>query len=293
MPISRALTGVWSKLSNILGRAPGPARADGSKVLDEYTTAMPSPQNAVDALPGWNHALPDHAGVVAGRGAFYNDPRILWALDQYGSVEDRKVLELGPLEASHTYMIEQRNPAAIDAIEANKLSFFRCLVVKEILGLRKARFLLGNFAEWLERSSDRYDLIVASGVLYHMENPVRLLELISLKSDAFYLWTHYVSDEAMPLNDPRRSVFVGSVETVASHGVNVRLYKRSYHGAWRDKAFCGGMHDIHRWMEREDILSLIAALGFDDIRIQFDEPKHSGGPSFSLFARKTAPQSSP
>src|SRR6202041_1214707 len=102
-------------------------------VLDEYAVGMPSTQNAVDALPGWNLALPEHVGATAGTGAFYSDPRILWALEQFGSIEGRKILELGPLEASHPYLLERHGAALIHAIEANKLSFLRCLVVKELL----------------------------------------------------------------------------------------------------------------------------------------------------------------
>ena len=262
------------------------ARRPG-EVLDEYTVGLPSAQNAVDALLGWNHALPEHVGATAGPGAFYNDPRIFWALEQFGSIEGCKILELGPLEASHTYLLERHGAAVIHAIEANKLSFLRCLVVKELLDLKQAKFFLGDFTEWLEHPPERYDLIVASGVLYHMQSPGRLLELVSASCNAFYLWTHYASDEAMPATDPRRSVFVGSAETQEWHGVRVRLYKRSYHGAWRSKSFCGGMHDLHRWIEKEDILALIRALGFADIRIAHDEPDHPNGPSFSVFARRT------
>lgn len=255
-------------------------------VLDDYAVGMPNAQNAVDALPGWNHALPDHVGAIAGSGAFYNDPRILWALEQFGSIDGRKILELGPLEASHTYILERAAPALIHAIEANKLSFLRCLVVKEILELKRAKFFLGDFIEWLQHPPVRYDLIVASGVLYHMEDPVRLLELLAANCDAFYLWTHYASDEAMPPRDPRRSAFLGSVETRECHGIKVRFYKRSYHGAWRSKAFCGGMHDLHRWVEKNDILAIVEALGFADIRVAHDEPCHPNGPSFSVFARR-------
>jgi hypothetical protein len=257
-------------------------------VLDEYIVGMPSAQNAVDALPGWNAALPDYVGATAGPGVFYNDPRILWSLEQFGSIEGCKVLELGPLEASHTYILERNGAALIHAIEANKLSFLRCLVVKELLDLQRAKFFLGDFTKWLEHTPERYDLIIASGVLYHMESPVRLLELLAASCDAFYLWTHYASEEAMPPGDPRRSVFVGPVEIQECHGVQVRLYKRSYHGAWQDKAFCGGMHDLHRWMEKEDILTIIRALGFADIRIAHDEPAHQNGPSLSIFARRTS-----
>jgi hypothetical protein len=257
-------------------------------VLDEYVVGMPSAQNAIDALPGWNHAIPDHVGAIAGPGAFYNDPRILWALEQFGSIEGCKILELGPLEASHTYILERNHPAFIHAIEANKLSFLRCLVVKELLDLKRAKFFLGDFIEWLEHTTERYDLIIASGVLYHMESPVRLLELLAARCDAFYLWTHYASDEAMPPGDPRGSAFIGSVEIQKCHDIQVRLRKRSYHGAWRSKSFCGGMHDLHRWMEKEDILKIIRVLGFRDVRIAHDEPAHPNGPSFSVFARRTS-----
>jgi hypothetical protein len=255
-------------------------------VLDEYAVGMPSAQNAVDALPGWNSALPEHVGAKAGPAALYNDPRILWALEQFGSIEGCKILELGPLEASHTYLLEREGAAEIHAIEANKLSFLRCLVVKELLDLKRAKFFLGDFSEWLGHRPERYDLIIASGVLYHMQSPGRLLELISASCDAFYLWTHYASDEAMPADDPRRSVFVGPAEIQEWHGVQVRLYRRSYHGAWRSKSFCGGMHDLHRWIEKDDILALIRALGFADIRIAHDHPDHPNGPSFSIFARR-------
>jgi len=172
-------------------------------VLDEYVVGTPCAQNAVDALPGWNLALPPQAGVAAGHGAFYNDPRILWALKQFGSIEGRKILELGPLEASHTWLLEQHGPSEIHAIEANKLSYLRCLVVKELVELKTAKFYLGDFNKWLENVEQRYDLVVASGVLYHMDDPIGLLERIAKRTDAFYLWTHYMSDEAMPDGDPR------------------------------------------------------------------------------------------
>jgi hypothetical protein len=260
--------------------------AQANLVLDEYVVGMPSAQNAIDALPGWNQALPPGANVVAGSGAFYHDPRILWAIEQFGSIEGRRILELGPLEASHTWLLEQHRPSEIDAVEANKLSYMRCLVVKEILDLKKARFYLGDFSRWLESSDRRYDFVVASGVLYHMDDPIQLLELIAARTDAFYLWTHYVSDAAMPIGDPRRGALVGAVEKRESHGVQVRLYKRSYYGAWKSKSFCGGIHDLHRWIERDDIVALIKSLGFDDLRVAHDEPDHQNGPSFSIYASR-------
>jgi hypothetical protein len=254
--------------------------------LDQYVEGPPSAQNAIDALPGWNMALPPQAGVSAGPGFFYEDPRILWSLEQFGPIDGCAILELGPLEASHTYMLEQRRPASILAIEANRLSYLRCLVVKELLNLKIATFALGNFAPWLEKAEQRFDLIIASGVLYHMADPVRFLELISQRADSLYLWTHYASDQAMPAGDARRNAFLGEPEVVKSHGVSVRCHKRSYWGAWKSESFCGGLYDLHRWLVKDDILALLRALGFDDLRIAHDEPDHHNGPAFSIFARR-------
>lgn len=259
-------------------------------ILDEYVAGLPLPQNAVDALPGWNMALPPEAGAVAGAAPFYFDSRIIWALKQFGQLEGKSVLELGPLEASHTYMLEKSGAAKIQAIEANRLSFLRCLVVKELLRLKTAHFYLGDFQTWLERHTERYDLIVASGVLYHMKEPTKLLELMAARTDAFFLWTHYMSEDAMPPSDPRRGAFDGEVLTVESVGVPVRHYRRSYLGAWKQKSFCGGMLDLHHWLDRDDILLVIRALGFEDIRVAHDDPNHENGPAFSVFARRTRSQ---
>ena len=261
--------------------------------LDEYVSGMPCAQNAIDTLAGWNHALPPEVDVTAGSGFFYHDGRILWALEQFGSIEGKSILEIGPLEASHTYMLEQRQPALLHAVEANRLSFLRCLVVKELLGLKIARFFLGDCQDWLAGTDQRYDLIVACGVLYHMWEPVRLLELMSARSDSIFLWTHYASESHMPQGDPRRSAFIGDVEVEQHHGVAVRLHRRSYHGAWHDKSFCGGIHDNHRWVERDDILALLYALGFDDVRVAVEQPDHPNGPAFCVFATRTPADAAP
>lgn len=254
--------------------------------LEYYVTSMPTAQTAIDCLPGWNCALPGHVGVSAGKSTFYADGRIVWGLQQFGSVAGKAILEIGPLEASHTYQIEQYGPGLLHAVEANRLSYLRCLVVKELLQLKIARFFLGDCQAWLEGQEQRYDLIVACGVLYHMWDPVRLLELMAARSDAIFLWTHYASETALPLGDPRRGPFLGNAEVELRHGVEVRTYRRSYHGAWTNTSFCGGIHDEHRWMERDDILAVLRALGFADIRISNDEPDHPNGPSFCIFAQR-------
>jgi hypothetical protein len=254
--------------------------------LDEYVDSMPSAQHAVDLVSGWNHMLPPEAGATAGKVKMYADSRIVWALEQFGSIAGKRVLELGPLEASHTYMLHRQGPAVIDAIEANKLSFMRCLIAKNLLGLDSARFMLGDFEKWLETSSERYDLIVASGVLYHMADPVRLIELMSQRSDALYFWTHFFDASEMPEGDGRRLAFSGDITSRPFKDLDIRLHKRSYHGAWKDKSFCGGIYDEHFWLEKEQIFALLRSVGYQDIRVAHESIANPNGPSLSIFARR-------
>ncbi|MDB5559286.1 MAG: hypothetical protein JWQ36_2220 [Enterovirga sp.] len=270
----------------------GSRKSRSTDLFDQYVDGPPSPQNAVDAIPGWTCALPPSVGATAGSLPLYADDRIAWMLEQYGPLTDKRVLELGPLEGSHTFMIEQAGAAEIDAIEANKLAFLRCLVFKELIRLQRAHFHLGNFIDWLEQPGLSYDLIVASGVLYHLRDPLRFLERAATVSDSLFLWTHYSSEEAMPPSDPRRSVFREGVEHEHFHGVDVRLYPRSYHHAEQNASFCGGLYDDHRWLERDDLLAALKAVGYNSIEVAHDDPGHPNGPSFSVLARRlqAAPQ---
>jgi hypothetical protein len=162
----------------------------------------------------------------------------------------------------------------------------RCLITKNLLRLDSARFMLGDFEKWLEASSDQYDLIVASGVLYHMADPVRLIELMSQRSDALYLWTHFYDEIEMPEGDTRRLAFSGDVVTRPFNGLDIRLHRRSYHGAWRDKSFCGGIYDEHSWMEKEQIFALLKNVGYQDLRVAHESTANPHGPCLSIFARR-------
>ena len=260
-----------------------------SAVFDQYEDAAPSDQNAIDLLPGWNCAFPPQMGLVAGPLGLFDDQRIAWALDTFGTIEDKAVLEVGPLEAMHTFMLNARKPARIDAVEANRLSFMRCLITAQILGIDRARFWLGDISKWLQDHEDRYDLIMASGVLYHMMNPPEFLRLLAQRTDAIFLWTHFFLDAAMPPEDPRRIPFSGKQEIQTVAGVDARCYERSYKNAAKNSVFCGGLADRHYWMHRDDIVALLRALGFDRIDISGEDLTHPGGPCFCVLARRTDP----
>jgi hypothetical protein len=92
-----------------------------SNILAHYITDRPSPQHAVDLFAGeWSSHFPEGAPAVSGgQVRLFEDPRLVWAIDRLGGVRGKSVLELGPFEGGHSYMLERAGATSIDAIEAN------------------------------------------------------------------------------------------------------------------------------------------------------------------------------
>ena len=125
-----------------------------TNVLDSYVTRAPDPQNALDIFKGqWTSRLPERwSYLTAGFLPIFQDPRVSWAIEHLGGSEGKTVLELGPLEGGHSYMLENAGAESVLAIEGNANAFLRCLAVKEIVALKKVRFLCGDFRKYQEIS---------------------------------------------------------------------------------------------------------------------------------------------
>lgn len=257
----------------------------------EYSVLAPAPGAALTLFDGsWSSRLPGHDGP--GRAELFADPRIDWLAEQVGDLRGVRVLELGPLEGGHTWMLEQRG-ARVTAVEANHAAFLRCLTVKNLLGM-SSEFLLGDFARALPAGGP-WDLVVASGVLYHMVEPERLVADLAAASDRVFLWTHYFLDDHGAWH-PDAASRIGTKwrtdEQVERHcnGMDLRLVPMLYEEALGWSGFCGGPERHSLWMRRDDLIGLLRSFGFDDIRTAFDLPGSPNGPSCAVFASRSVPR---
>lgn len=250
---------------------------------DATVQAAPTAQLAIDLFDGWTSKLPDELGVKSGNAMLFDDGRTHWALGLLGSIEGQSVLELGPLEGGHTYMLHKAG-ANVTAIEANKRGYLKCLIVKELLRLDRARFLFGNFVPWLADGPQRFDLVWATGVLYHMSDPLELLRLIAACTDRVHIWTHYVPDE-FDASEAWAAPIV-RVEEREIAGRRIRHYVRSYLDTSTVPHYCGGIDTTSVWLRRADILDCLIRLGLSQIDINFETSTHPHGPCFALVATR-------
>jgi SAM-dependent methyltransferase len=266
--------------------APAPEFPSGSSVLDRYVRDPPSAQNAVDLFSGeWAASLPPHVGAVAGEIGLFDDPRVRWIVERAGGVDGRRVLELGPLEASHTWMLEAAG-ATVTAIEANSHAYLKSLIVKELLPLRHARFLLGDFLPFMEETDERFDLVLASGVLYHAPDPLRVLAALSRVADRVGIWTHYFHPMLIDGDGSAKRLFRAAPFAGSLAGVEVTMHRRDYREALDHSGFCGGPEESAVWMELDQLVSVLHALGFARVDVTDDDHDHPHGPCALLYAAR-------
>lgn len=248
---------------------------------DLYSKEIASPANAFSIFSGeWSSAVP---GFATGQSRLFDDDRMKWAFAQVGPLRDKKVLELGALEGGHTWMLEHAG-AKVTAIEANQRAFLKCLIVKNALHLQ-TEFLYGDFRPYLQAAPDRsFDFVLASGVLYHMAEPVKLLHDLGRVTDSFALWTHYYDREILGDNVVR---FDSKPQLQSVNGKSVEAYQQRYLVSVKRPGFCGGSAPISYWLSRTGLLDYIESMGFQ-VTIGEDEKNHPAGPAILLVARRSA-----
>jgi hypothetical protein len=266
------------------------AEGDRDPPDETFCRTMPSAQTAIDIFAGqWSCELPPPLeGLTGGAKGLFDDGRITWGIEALGEIGGRRILELGPLEGAHTSMLDRLGATEIVSIEANRRAFLRCLVVKELVGMPHAKFLCGDFQEFLKDAvgrGARWDLCVAIGVLYHQQDPVHLLELATQVSDQLLLWTHFYDPDFLASHPERAATFAPGHEQ-STAGFRHTLHRHNYGPSVGDPSFCGGINTWTSWMSRDDILGALAHFNFEVADSKFYDDDQVNGPSISIAARR-------
>jgi hypothetical protein len=253
-------------------------------ILAGHADHAPDPQKTADIFNGeWISSLP---GIASGKALLFTDRNATWAHEKL-NFSGKRVLEFGPLEGAHTYMIHGFGAKEIIGVEASAQCYMKCLIVKELYNLNRSRFLYGDIIAFLAETDQRFDIIFASGVLYHSREPLRLLELIAEHADSCFLWTHYFDADHLEagMGEKFRQRFPNEEVPLSHAGYSCAGHPFYYdYPHW--KGFPGGTAPSSIWLKQSDILGFLRHSGFLNIEIQLDITLGPAGPFFSLAAQK-------
>ena len=245
-----------------------------------FLESAPSVENIINIFGegGWMCKLPLE-GVATGGWDVFNDRRIYDWNDIY-PVAGKKILELGSSECAHAYMLEKLGAASVTCIESHQVYFLKGMVVKDLFGL-KAKLLLGDFRAYLKDCNERFDIVLASGVLYHMTDPIRLINDIARVADNAFVWTHYYSEERKNCNTVFEKEPIPLSEKYSGY--------KQYYGDTSSKNFPGGTRPYSVFMKRDDIIAALKDAGFINVTVIEDklmEDNPNFTPLVTLFASK-------
>lgn len=252
---------------------------------DKFVTARASEANAFQLQAGaWKYDY-DKLSMAQIAADLRRDNRPRWCAETFPGFASYNVLELGPGDGYITAGLEAQGVAGVTAIEGNASAFMRCLILKNAFDL-KAKFLCGDFVQYVEAEPAGFDLVFAAGVLYHLTDPIAFLEHCSNFAPHLFLWTFLYGAEFVAAHPYERAWFKPEENEVKTfRGQRFTYHRRYYQDAIvEDAKYAGGLTPYAHWLTREDLFTVLDLLGYKILRTIPDSFQST--PAINVFASR-------
>jgi SAM-dependent methyltransferase len=195
------------------------------------------------------------------------DPRLGLAEAAMGGFAGKRVLELGALEGGHSVALAQRG-ATVVALEGRAASCERARWVTARLGLDSIRFEVADVRAADITAYGRFDLVLNSGLLYHLDAPWELLARLAGVAPLMFIWTHYALDDR-------------ATERVVVGGTELRGARQREFGPQDPLS---GLQPTSFWPTRDSLTTMLRLTGWSEVASDV-QPAHPDGPGITLVVR--------
>lgn len=198
------------------------------------------------------------------------DSRMVMFKNEAGPLEGKRVLELGPLEGGHTLQLA-REGAVVVAVEGHQSNYERCLFIKELFGLDNVEFRLGDLRTLDFDSLGRFDAIFNVGVLYHLDEPWKLLRSLGNICERMFVATHCAPPDKINAQ-------------VDADGYRLR-------GMWWVEgplaASLSGLQERSFWPTREHLVKMLSSTGWRRTKWLGYDPDFTNGPLACVWTERS------
>jgi hypothetical protein len=184
-----------------------------------------------------------------------------------------RLADLGSLEGGFALAMAERG-MEVTAIEARRKNLDKCLLLQEHFGLANLRFLHDDVKNLTSQKFDTFDVVLALGILYHLDNPLLWLRRAAATvRGVMVIDSHYApaDDALLSQIDPRLAL--GPLKHMMD-GEEV------YEGRWffeyddranrEDQLWASYSNGSSFWLTKESLLKALVRSGFDLVLEQHD-----------------------
>lgn len=118
-----------------------------------------------------------------------------------GSLAGLSVVDLGSLEGAFALEFARRGATHVLGVEARPLNARRCQIAASLLGLPNVTFRVGDVNRAILDSAEPFDIVFASGILYHLATPAEFLRNARKACRSFAVIDTHVADAEVPFKD--------------------------------------------------------------------------------------------
>jgi len=175
------------------------------------------------------------------------------------------ILELGSLEGAHTFLLAGRpGIKRVLALEGRERNLRKARFVQELLHVRNAEFAQANLEETDFSAMGKFDAVFCSGLIYHLPEPWKLIEKLSVIAPRLFIWTHYAPD---------------TDAEVISHGFRGKIFVEG-----GSEEPLSGMSPTSTWLTLGSLITSLTTSGYGSVHVIHNDPTHKNAPAVTIGA---------
>lgn len=224
-----------------------------------------------DFLSPWNHNIRLAEGIFT---AFDEDwypahQAIMNTIDRHldGGYAGKRVLDIGCLEGYFSLECAL-HAATVVGVDAKDINIKKCEFVKSVLGVSTLSFVLDDAMNLTRERYGGFDVVLALGLLYHLDDPFTFLDRVAEMCDGFLVLDTLVSlpDAPQTIGDWKPELSAAQEFRFGGKSYAGRLYREYEEGADEvERAFsttASHTNDLSVWLTDDALVSLLSDVGF-------------------------------
>ena len=226
-----------------------------------------------DFLSPWNHniKLPHRIFTAYCEDYYPSHQEIMKIINQQlrGNFKRKRVIDIGCLEGYFAAECALQG-ARVLGVEGKTINVKKCEFIKSVLGIKNLRFVKDDAMKVTKKKYGTFDVVLALGLLYHLDDPFTFLENLSKLCTGFLLLDTHVALREQPTSGDWKPDLSSLTEFKFGKKTYMgRLYREFDSGATqisKDLSVTASLKNEHSaWLTEDSLVALLRDVGFEQV----------------------------